>query len=115
MATQTRGQAADRPTRPGRPAKGRTGPVLFVRQVVAELHKVIWPTRHELTTYTTVALVFIWTGRPLVLGIDGKDTVLLTLTLLISTLTLGTGRTTILQGAVHLSLFAAYLFLSFAP
>jgi Ca2+:H+ antiporter len=66
-------------------------------------------------TIPTVALVFIWTGRPLVLGIDGKDTVLLTLTLLISTLTLGTGRTTILQGAVHLSLFAAYLFLSFAP
>jgi Ca2+:H+ antiporter len=66
-------------------------------------------------TIPTVALVFIWTGRPLVLGIPGKDTVLLTLTLLISTLTLGTGRTTILQGAVHLSLFAAYLFLSFAP
>ncbi|BCF99439.1 ionic transporter y4hA [Paraburkholderia sp. PGU19] len=66
-------------------------------------------------TIPTVALVFIWTGRPLVLGIDGKDTVLLILTLLISTLTLGTGRTTILQGAVHLSLFAAYLFLSFAP
>ena len=66
-------------------------------------------------TIPTVAIVFIWTGRPLVLGITGKDTVLLTLTLLISTLTLGTGRTTILQGAVHLSLFAAYLFLSFAP
>jgi Ca2+:H+ antiporter len=66
-------------------------------------------------TIPTVALVFIWTGRPLVLGIDGKDTVLLILTLLISTLTLGTGRTTILQGTVHLSLFAAYLFLSFAP
>ena len=59
MATQTR-SPAERPTRPGRPAKGgRTTPVVFVRQVVAELRKVIWPTRHELTTYTTVALVFI--------------------------------------------------------
>jgi preprotein translocase subunit SecE len=70
MATQTRGQAADRPTRPGRPAKGRTGPVLFVRQVVAELHKVIWPTRTELTTYTTVALVFILVMVGIVTGLD---------------------------------------------
>ena len=70
MATQTRGQAADRPTRPGRPAKGRTGPILFVRQVVAELHKVIWPTRTELTTYTTVALVFILFMVGIVTGLD---------------------------------------------
>ena len=70
MATQTRCQAADRPTRPGRPAKGRTGPVLFVRQVIAELHKVIWPTRHELTTYTTVALVFILVMVGIVTGLD---------------------------------------------
>ncbi|MFP3563529.1 calcium:proton antiporter [Paraburkholderia sp. SIMBA_030] len=66
-------------------------------------------------TIPTVAVVFLWTGQPLVLGIDGKETVLLILTLLVGTLTLGTGRTTILQGTVHLSLFAAYLFLSFAP
>jgi preprotein translocase subunit SecE len=32
---------------------------LFYRQVVAELHKVIWPTRRELATYTTVVLVFV--------------------------------------------------------
>ncbi len=70
MATQTRGQAADRPTRPGRPAKGRTGPILFVRQVIAELHKVIWPTRQELTTYTTVALVFILVMVGFVTGVD---------------------------------------------
>jgi Ca2+:H+ antiporter len=64
-------------------------------------------------TIPTVAAVFLWTGGPLALGIDGRDTVLLVLTLMIGTLTLSTGRTTILQGAVHLSLFAAYLFLSF--
>jgi Ca2+:H+ antiporter len=66
-------------------------------------------------TIPTVAAVFLWTGQSLVLGIDGKEIVLLMLTLVVGTLTLSTGRTTILQGAVHLSLFAAYLFLSFAP
>jgi len=66
-------------------------------------------------TIPTVAAVFLYTGQPLVLGINGKETVLLALTLVVGTLTLSTGRTTILQGAVHLSLFAAYLFLSFAP
>ncbi|RKE39201.1 Ca2+:H+ antiporter [Paraburkholderia sp. BL23I1N1] len=66
-------------------------------------------------TIPTVAAVFLSTGQPLILGIDGKETVLLMLTLVVGTLTLSSGRTTILQGAVHLSLFAAYLFLSFAP
>jgi preprotein translocase subunit SecE len=31
----------------------------FYRQVVAELRKVIWPTRRELVTYTAVVLVFV--------------------------------------------------------
>ncbi|MCU1590893.1 MAG: preprotein translocase subunit SecE [Frankiales bacterium] len=31
----------------------------FYKQVVAELRKVIWPTRHELVTYTTVVVVFV--------------------------------------------------------
>ena len=70
MATQTRGRDAERPIRPGRPAKGRTTPALFVRQVVAELRKVIWPTRHEMVTYTTVALVFIVVMVALVTGLD---------------------------------------------
>ena len=41
----------------------RPGPVArtstYVRQVVAELRKVIWPTRKELVTYTSVVLVFV--------------------------------------------------------
>lgn len=70
MATQT-DQTAERPIRPGRPAKGgRTTPAVFVRQVVAELRKVIWPTRHELATYTTVALIFIVVMVGLVTGLD---------------------------------------------
>lgn len=32
---------------------------LFLRQVIAELRKVIWPTRKELLTYTWVVLVFV--------------------------------------------------------
>ena len=32
---------------------------LFYRQVVAELRKVIWPTRKELITYTSVVIVFV--------------------------------------------------------
>ena len=32
---------------------------LFYRQVIAELRKVIWPTRKELVTYTTVVMVFV--------------------------------------------------------
>jgi preprotein translocase subunit SecE len=32
---------------------------LFIRQVVAELRKVIWPTRKELIAYNTVVLFFV--------------------------------------------------------
>jgi preprotein translocase subunit SecE len=32
---------------------------LFYRQVVSELRKVVWPTRNQLTTYTSVVLVFV--------------------------------------------------------
>mgnify|MGYP000963989991 CR=1 FL=1 len=32
---------------------------LFLREVIAELRKVIWPTRKELLTYTWVVLVFV--------------------------------------------------------
>ena len=60
MATQTRGQSAERRSGSGAAAKrDRTSPALFFRQVVAELRKVIWPTRNELVTYTAVALAFV--------------------------------------------------------
>ena len=41
-----------------------------MRQVVAELRKVIWPTRKELWTYTTVALVFILVMVAIVTSLD---------------------------------------------
>jgi preprotein translocase subunit SecE len=71
MATQTRGKAAEKAARPGRPAgSARVTPAVFVRQVVAELRKVIWPTRKELGTYTLVALVFILIMTGIVTGLD---------------------------------------------
>jgi Ca2+:H+ antiporter len=52
---------------------------------------------------------------PLVLGLPPKEMTLLVVTFLVSTVTLGTGRTYLMQGAVHLVLFSAYLFLAFVP
>ncbi|GAB3676681.1 preprotein translocase subunit SecE [Angustibacter aerolatus] len=43
---------------------------LFVRQVVAELRKVVRPTRNELVTYTTVCLVFVVVVMAFVAGLD---------------------------------------------
>lgn len=68
MATDTRGDAATEDK--GKPAKKRTTPALFVRQVVAELRKVIWPTRKELITYTLVSLIFVLIMVALVSGLD---------------------------------------------
>jgi preprotein translocase subunit SecE len=61
MATQTRGEAAEKRSGGGRASKrsSRTTPALFFRQMVSELRKVIWPTRKELVTYTVVSLVFV--------------------------------------------------------
>jgi preprotein translocase subunit SecE len=71
MATQTRGQSAERRGGPGRAAKrDRTSPALFTRQIAAELRKVIWPTRKELITYTVVALVFVIIMSTIVLTLD---------------------------------------------
>jgi Ca2+:H+ antiporter len=62
-----------------------------------------------------VVAVSIGLGLPLVLGLSPKEMVLLALTFFVSLLTLSTGRTNVLQGAVHLMIFAAFLFLSLFP
>ena len=66
-------------------------------------------------TIPAIAAVSIGFGKPIVLGISAKDTVLLALTMIVSVITLGTGRTTVLQGMVHLTILAAYLFLAVVP
>jgi preprotein translocase subunit SecE len=54
--------------------RGKKGPLgrlaLFYRQVIAELRKVVWPTRGQLTTYTTVVIVFVVIMIGLVTVID---------------------------------------------
>jgi Ca2+:H+ antiporter len=51
--------------------------------------------------------------RSMILGVQGADQVMLLLTLAVSVVTFASGRTNVLQGAVHLLLFAAYLLLMF--
>jgi Ca2+:H+ antiporter len=66
-------------------------------------------------TIPAVAIVSLVTGWRLELGLDTKSTVLLLLSLFIATLSLATGRTTVLQGVVHLMVFAVYLFVTIVP
>jgi Ca2+:H+ antiporter len=54
-------------------------------------------------------------GRPLTLGLDAKEELLLAVTLIVGLLTIATGRTTVLQGIVHLVLFAVFLFFAAVP
>lgn len=66
-------------------------------------------------TIPAVAGLSLFMGLPIALGLDTKGVVLLFLTLIVSSLTLGTGRTMVLQGAVHLVIFAVYLFTTIVP
>lgn len=66
-------------------------------------------------TIPAVAALSLWLGLPLQLGLAPKEMVLLALTLLVSAITLASGRTTLMQGAIHLVLFAAFLFLALVP
>ena len=52
---------------------------------------------------------------PLVLGLESKDLVLLVLTFVVGAITLASGRTHIMQGAIHLVIFASFLFLALVP
>ena len=65
-------------------------------------------------TIPAVAIVSIATGWSPTLGLDNKSSVLL-LSLFVATLSLGTGRNTVLQGVTHLVIFAAYLFTTIVP
>jgi len=66
-------------------------------------------------TIPTVAVVSLVLQQPLELGLGLKDELLLALTLLVGVITLGTGRTTVLQGIVHLVIFAVFLFFAVVP
>jgi len=66
-------------------------------------------------TIPVVVVAVVALDLPLVLGLDPKDLVLLAVTFLVSSVTLGSGRTHMMQGAVLLVLFASFLVLSVVP
>ena len=66
-------------------------------------------------TIPAVAIVSIFTGMQVILGIDIKSTVLLVLSLFTIMLSFATGRTNVLQGVVLLVIFATYLFTTVIP
>jgi preprotein translocase subunit SecE len=59
--TQDDKETDRKPRRGGK--RGKKGPIgrlaLFYRQIIAELRKVVWPNRNDLSTYTTVVIVFV--------------------------------------------------------
>jgi preprotein translocase subunit SecE len=50
--------------------RGRTSPITFYRQVVAELRKVHWPSRPQVVNYFFVVLVFVLIMMAIVAGLD---------------------------------------------
>ena len=66
-------------------------------------------------TIPLVVLASVVFDLPLKLGLDPKDVALLALTFLVGSITLGSGRTNVMQGAIHLVLFASFLFLTLVP
>jgi preprotein translocase subunit SecE len=78
VATRPDSAVRGKKTGPGRKTKVRESDrpgifgrlVNFVREVVAELRKVIWPTRKELLTYTAVVVVFVTIVTSVVAGLD---------------------------------------------
>lgn len=66
-------------------------------------------------TIPAIAVASIWLKGPLVLGLDPTQMVLLAVTVVVAILTVVPGRATRLQGAVHLVLLAAFLFLAVNP
>ncbi len=64
--TATRTEAAS-----PRPAGGLGGkPARFVRESISEMRKVLWPSRHELITYSIVVIIFVVIMVSLVAGLD---------------------------------------------
>ena len=64
-------------------------------------------------TVPAMLAVSYFSGREVYLGLAGANSTLLLLTLGVSVVTFASGRTNILQGAVHIVLFAAFVMLIF--
>jgi len=66
-------------------------------------------------TVPAVLAIGLLTGQPVILGLSATNMVILSMTLLLSTLTFTGTRTTMMEGAVHLSVFFVFLVLIFSP
>jgi len=66
-------------------------------------------------TIPAILTIGLVTKRPVTLGMEGGNFPLLILTLAVSVVTFGSGRTNILQGCIHLLLFAVFILLIFCP
>ncbi|MBA3883189.1 MAG: calcium:proton antiporter [Chthoniobacterales bacterium] len=66
-------------------------------------------------TIPAVLTIGMVTHRPVSLGIEGGNLPLLLLTLAVSIVTFTSGKTSVLQGCIHLLLFAVFLLLIFSP
>ncbi|HCB75620.1 MAG TPA: ionic transporter y4hA [Sphingomonas bacterium] len=66
-------------------------------------------------TIPSVAIASLYLELPIALGIDAREITLLALSMMVAVLSLGTGRTTVLQGVVHLLIFATFLFTTIVP
>jgi preprotein translocase subunit SecE len=65
--TQTRTEAPT-PRAAGAGRGGRVG--RFLREVISEMRKVLWPSRNELVTYTIVVIIFVVVMVAIVAGLD---------------------------------------------
>ena len=66
-------------------------------------------------TIPTIAVAMIWIDGPLDLGLQPTQIVLLAMSVIVSVLTVVPGRAKSLQGGLHLTLLAAFLFVSVQP
>ena len=66
-------------------------------------------------TIPAVVIAVVMFDLKLLIGLDHKDIALLALTFVVGSITLGSGRTNVMQGAIHLVIFAAFLFLTLVP
>ena len=66
-------------------------------------------------TIPAVAIAAYFLDKTLVLGLASREVVLLAMTLILSMLTFGTGRTNMLFGVVHILVFAIFLLMVFVP
>ena len=66
-------------------------------------------------TIPAIAVATIWVDGPLLLGLEPTQMVLLAITAVVGALTVLPGRATLQEGGVHLTLFAAFLFLAVVP